>query len=180
MQVLSRISRNFLAASAIAGALFAEPAIAEILWNWSYTGNNINAAGTFTTSDIKDASGFYEITGITGSRNGEAITELFPAGNAIPGNEPFVVDNLIRVDPQGQLSGEGFGFTTATGNHGNPFFADFLPTPGYLEVFTTASTFSEVPIMFSAVPVPEPEAYAMLLAGLASFAFAAFKRRRVD
>lgn len=178
MQAFSRISKQLVTGLAIASALVAQHASAEIIWNWSYTGDNIIAAGTFTTSDIKDPSDFYEITGITGARNGEAITALFPAGSAIPGNEPFAVDNLIRVGAQGQLTGNGFGFSTATGNHANPFFADFLPTPAYLEVFTTPSGLSELPITFSATPVPEPDVYALLLAGMGAFVFAAFKRRR--
>src|ERR1700757_2587464 len=41
--------------------------------------------------------GGYHITGITGSRNGVAITRLEPAGEAIPGNPGFPVDNLVTA-----------------------------------------------------------------------------------
>ncbi|OUL28947.1 hypothetical protein BV378_07040 [Nostoc sp. RF31YmG] len=66
-------------------------------WNWNYydSGAGIDACGTFTTSDTPNSLGFYQITGITGIRNGETITGLQPTGTAIPGNEPYIVDNLI-------------------------------------------------------------------------------------
>jgi len=59
---------------------------ASLLWNWSYTGAGIAATGTFTTDNAPDSGGYYEIKGITGSRNGVAIISLVPAGEAIPGN----------------------------------------------------------------------------------------------
>ncbi|GBF79418.1 exosortase [Aphanothece sacrum FPU1] len=75
------------------------------------------------------------LTGIKGKRNGEKIIGLQPTGTPIPGNEPFNVDNLISLNAQ-QLTGDGFGFLTKEGNYASPFFASFLPTPGYLEVFS--------------------------------------------
>ncbi|MEO8627910.1 MAG: PEP-CTERM sorting domain-containing protein [Betaproteobacteria bacterium] len=180
MHFFSRICTYLLAAITVASVLFSQHAVAEITWSWSYTGNNIDAVGTFITAGVKDADGFYEITGITGTRNGEPITALFPAGSAIPGNEPFAVDNLIRIGAQGQLSGDGFGFTTATGNHANPFFADFLPTPGYLEVFSTAAGLTELPVSFSATIVSEPNLYTLLLAGIGTLVVASVRRRRPE
>ncbi len=77
----------------------------------------------------------------------------------IPGNEPFEVDNLISLNTV-QLTGDGFGYSTSEGNYSSPFFANFLPTPGYLEVFSApplvsgfenlGSEDSELPISFSA------------------------------
>jgi hypothetical protein len=130
---------------------------AEKIWNWSYTGNNIAASGTFTTSEAMDSLGFYQISSIAGHRNGELITGLHPVGSAIPGNEPYTLDNLIRIGKQGQLTTHGFGFSTESGNYANPFFADFLAPPRYMEVFTTSSIYNELPITFTAVPVSEPE-----------------------
>lgn len=161
-------SRIICAALLTATSLLSFPAQADTLWNWTYSGTGITASGTFTTSDAADASGFHQITAITGSRNGDLITGLFPTGSAIPGNEPYVLDNLVRIGPQNQLTGEGFGFSLASGKHVNPFFADFLSPPGYLEVLTSPQGFSELPITFSATPVPEPQAGALVLAGLAA------------
>ena len=83
------------------------------------------------------------------------------------------MDNLLFLGPGPQLTGEGFGFATADGNFTNPFFADFLPTPGYLEFFSTppfndggtGMGDSEVGIAFSAAPVPEPETMVLVLLG---------------
>ena len=104
-------------------------------WTWSYSEPGISASGTLTTDDAANADGFFPITGISGARNGVAITALQPAGTAIPGNEPFAVDNLIRAGGP-QLTGSGFGFALADGTFANAFFADFLTPPGYLEFFS--------------------------------------------
>src|SRR3954453_21851511 len=113
-----------------------ELADASLLWNWSYSGPGISAQGTFTTVETPEGPDFYLITGITGLRNGEIITGLQPVGTAIPGNEPFVVDNLVRAGTN-QLTSHGFGYSTSGGNYANPLFADFLSPPVCLEFFST-------------------------------------------
>lgn len=142
-------------------------AASALTWNWNYSGTGINASGTFITDNTPDSLGFYLITGITGTRNGETITGLQPTGTPIPGNEPFLVDNLINLNLP-QLTGDGFGYSTSGGNFVSPFFASFLPTPSYLEVFSAPPFIpgfenlgpedSELPISFSAmlIGVPEP------------------------
>ena len=168
------------AMTATAGLFFSsvEPASA-LIWDWSYSGSGITASGTFTTNDIPDDLGYYLISGITGQRNGDTITGLFPAGSPIPGNEPFAVDNLISLNPQ-QLTGDGFGYSTASGNFVSPFFASFLAVPGYLEVFSAppfvpgfenlCSEDSELPIKFSATIHTVPETVPESSSGIALFA----------
>ncbi|MBG1262789.1 PEP-CTERM sorting domain-containing protein [Nostoc commune] len=146
-----------------------------LTWNWNYSGTGIEAIGNFTTDNTPDNLGFYQILGITGTRNGETITGLQPVGTPIPGNEPFDVDNLISLNTQ-QLTGDGFGYSTSGGNYSSPFFASFLPTPSYLEVFSAppltpgfenfGTEDSELPISFSAtiITVPEPTSILSLLA----------------
>ena len=124
------------------------------LWTWSYSGSGISASGEFTTTDTSYA-GDYTITGITGERNGVAITGLQPTGTAIPGNEPYAVDNLVSLSNT-QLTVNGFGFALADGTYSNPFFYN-----GYTEFFSVpdnpaAST--ELPIDFLATPAPTPQA----------------------
>ena len=163
------------------GGLFGTTQSASALqWNWSYSGLDIDASGTFTTNDTPDDLGFYLISGITGTRNGETILGLQPTGTSIPGNEPFHLDNLISLNPQ-QLTGEGFGYYTDAGNYSSPFFASFLPTPGYLEVFSAPPLTpgfenfgpedSELPIQFSATikPIPEPTGLLSSLIALGAF-----------
>jgi hypothetical protein len=173
MKNLALLSATALATTS--GLVFGTmQAASAINWNWNYSGTDIAANGTFTTNDTPNDLGFYQISGITGTRNGETITGLQPTGTAIPGNEPFNVDNLISLNTQ-QLTGNGFGYSTSGGNFSNPFFADFLPTPGYLEVFSAPPFIpgfenfgledSELPIRFSAtiITVPEPTSIPSLL-----------------
>jgi hypothetical protein len=173
--------KNLALLSAIAltttsGLVFGTMQTASALtWNWNYSGTDIEAIGTFTTDNTPDDLGFYQILGITGTRNGETITGLQPVGTPIPGNEPFNVDNLISLNTQ-QLTGDGFGYSTSGGNYSSPFFASFLPTPSYLEVFSVppltpgfenlGTEDSELPISFSAsiIAIPEPTSILSLLA----------------
>ena len=160
--------------SVVAGSATIEQVSASLIWDWNYARDGVLASGTFTTDDIPSGSGFYLISGITGTRNGETITGLQPTGTPIPGNEPFAVDNL--VSPNGpQLTHNGFGFATSGGNYANPFFADFSSPAQYLEFFSvppfTAGLGvedSELPIDFAATlrNVSEPATYSLLLVGL--------------
>ena len=160
--------------SVAALAAMTKPATA-LTWNWTYSGAGIEAGGIFTTVVTPDGSGFYLITGIAGVRNGAAILGLQPTGTPIPGNEPFSVDNLVRLDSP-QLTVHGFGYAIAGGTFSNPFFADFLQPPTYLEFFS-APPFtpgvagpgdSELPIRFSATPasVSQTSTVVLLVAGL--------------
>lgn len=176
-----------LIASAIVMALVSPlPAQAALLWNWSYTGAEVTAAGTFGTNDTADSGGFYQITDIAGFRNGVAIANLQAVGTAIPGNEGFPVDN--RVTAAGLLTTSGFGFRTTDDGYSNPFFATFLTPPAFLEVFTqpalftqtprgnSPSGYSELPIVFTAVIVPEPGTAALVFVALAGLAAAGRRR----
>ncbi len=115
-------------------------------WEWEYRsdgenefGEEIRAEGTLFTDYDQDGDGWHEIVSIRGQHNHENITGLFPAGESIPGNSPFEGDNLIRVgngnklEPEAQLSGDGFQFALDDGSFVNVFFASFLAPPGYLE-----------------------------------------------
>jgi hypothetical protein len=127
------------------------PAQATTLWVWSYSAPGIAASGTLATSDMADGEGFYLITGITGTRNGENITGLQRTGTAIPGNEGYPVDNLIRATSP-QMTSHGFGFAISDGNYANPFYASFLNPPGSTEFFSIPNkpAHTELPITFTA------------------------------
>ena len=135
------------------------PAQATTLWDWSYSAPGIAASGTLTTTDTADTRGFYLITSITGTRNGETITGLQRTGTAIPGNEGYPVDNLIRATGP-QMTSHGFGFSTSGGNYANPFYASFLNPPGSTEFFSIPSkpAHTELPITFTATISPSASA----------------------
>jgi hypothetical protein len=162
--------RIFTTGLLIGIAAFAVPAQASTLWSWNYSGAGITASGILTTLDSPDAQGGYLITAITGVRNAQTITALQPTGTWIPGNEPYAVDNLVFAGPGPQLTKAGFGFALADGAYSNPFYADFLPTPGYLEFYSMPDSDSstELAVAFSAtlVSTPEPATFALLLLSL--------------
>ena len=99
---------------------------------------------------------------------------------------PYAVDNLVSAGPI-QLTGNGFGFSTPAGTYANPFYADFLAPPVYLEFFS-APPFapgnpgpedSELPVTFTASVVtetPEPASALLLVVGLAGLAGVTRKR----
>jgi PEP-CTERM motif len=163
-----------------AATLLSAPASASLLWHWQYTGVDIEARGQFTTTDSADSNGYYEIIGITGTRNGAAITSLTPTGEGIPGNEPYVSDNLLRPGLNSQITKYGFGFSTADGRYANPYWADWLDPKRTMEVLTTdPDTFiDEVAVSFSAELIPEPSTIGLLLGGLAMLGLSVRQRLR--
>ncbi len=146
------------------------PAHASLLWDWSYSGDGVTADGTFITGNTATA-GYYQITGITGIRNGSPIIALEPAGDAIPQNTGYPVDNLITA--AGLLTDNGFGYETANGDYANPYDYD-----GFFEFFSDPGndTTSEPAITFRAGIVSEPGTVGVMLAGLVGLA--AIGRRR--
>ena len=122
-------------ALALGAALVGPRAAASMQWRWSCKGPAFDASGAFTTADTPNADGFYTITAVRGAANGVAITGLQPAKTAIPGNEGWPVDNLVR-EHEPQLSDGGFGFALADGSFANPFYGARFEPPGFLAVFS--------------------------------------------
>jgi len=146
------IGRLLIAAAIL--PIHGRPAEALLLWNWSYSGAGVSASGTFTTNDAPDGAGFYQIVGITGADNGVTITGLQPARAAIPGNEPYAVDNVVSA-AEPHVTTHGFGFSLANGNYANPFYKgsnyyEYLSAPPYV-----SGAGPERPVSFSAAIVPE-------------------------
>lgn len=130
-----------------------QPAEALRLWNWSYSGTGVSAPGTFTTNDLPDGAGFYQIIGIIGADNGVRIIGLQPTGTAIPGNDPYAIDNLVSV-AEPHLTAHGFAFSLENGNYANPFYNgssyyEYLSVQPYVN-----GAGPERPVSFSAAIVP--------------------------
>lgn len=152
MRILSALCRLAVLCIALPAAP-AETAAASLHWSWRYEGAGISASGTLTTNDVADSAGYFQIIAIAGTRNGTRITRLQPAGTAIPGNEPYTVDNLLSASGQ-QLTDHGLGFALADGTFSNPFFAHTHTPPTYLEFFSAPPSVharhSELPVHFTA------------------------------
>lgn len=164
------------------------PPASALVWKWSFSRLDtpiIDAFGELTTTDTPNGQGFYTITGVTGKRNMVDINGFLPVGDHVPGNcvtasNCYVSDNLLRPkNNNGQLTTHGFGVSFADGTYANYFFANFLPTPGYLEFYSvppfgvlppdTSAGDSELPGQFEASkvdPVPGPLPISGALMGL--------------
>lgn len=168
--VRSSLARAAAALTLTTGLLAAAPAArADQLWNWSYSASGVAASGTLTTSDLANSAGYYTVLGISGQRNGVSITGLFPTGTAIPGNEPYAVDNLLAAGSSAQLSEHGLGYTLADGSASNPYWATWSNPNQYYEVYapTGGLPLAESPVSFTAtLAVPEPGSIAMMALGL--------------
>jgi hypothetical protein len=176
-----RSSASALAVSILLTTSSVLTASASSVWEWSYSGVGITASGTFITVDEPDSdNGGYLITAITGTRNGQKITALQPAGTPIPGNEPYAVDNLVFKGAGAQLTSHGFGLATSDGNYANPFYANFLPDPGYLEFYSIPASHAstELPVVFSATLISTPEPGTCALVFIA-FTLCGFTTRRM-
>jgi hypothetical protein len=132
-------------------------------WTWRYTGPGVQAAGRFTTSPHGEESGGFEIIQISGSRQGVAIAALQARGTAIPGNEPYHVDNrLFPREPR--LTGDGVGFRLADGSYANLFFQTHTPPHDFREYFssppfvdgTLGPEDAETSVVFQIERVPSP------------------------
>ncbi len=146
------VGAALLAVLSVAGCTATAPETR--VWDWTYTGTGIEAAGTLTTEARPDRAGFYRIVAIEGRRDGSAILRLWPEWTSIPCNGTFTVDNRIKPDAP-QLTKSGFGFALADGGYSNAFYADFATPPAYLEFHasqTAPCTTTEPPVTFRAVP----------------------------
>jgi hypothetical protein len=144
---------RWLAVLGLGVLCIAQSAAASLQWSWRYESAGIAASGTLTTNDVANSAGYYQVTALAGTRNGIAITGLQPTGTAIPGNEPYAVDNLVSANGA-QLTEHGFGFALADGTFVNPFFAGSHTPPTYLEFFSAPGlTHSELPVRFTAQPM---------------------------
>jgi hypothetical protein len=163
------IKKALIVASLSLGSLtVVSPANADF-WSFSYAdtgpGTVAYGSGTFETGAVGSP---YTIMGIAGTANGSIITGLSPYAAAT---------NLLYVP--GNADFGGISFHTSAGIDWNLFsnFGDMQA----LRSDTNPGGFAPGPsISMSVTPIPEPETYAMLLAGLGLLGFAARRRRQKE
>ena len=128
-------------AVAAAVLMASSPVSAAQLYNFSYSGS-------------------FLIAGITGERNGVAISSLLPVGSYPTGPDLTPNDNLFFPNQDIQLTFAGLSFQTADGNKYNPFYDADLSS--YRECSLNCDEISDV--TFTSTAVPEPASVLGLVA----------------
>jgi hypothetical protein len=133
-------------------------------FNWTYTGSGVDASGTFTASP--NADGTFQITGISGERNGELITGLSTFGFAdnmfYPEFPYFDYAGLSFIAGGIEFNLYGAMQHTLTGDHGILTEA-YFPTGPDGEVLQTELTDFTLTRVGEA---PEPASMWLVSAGL--------------
>lgn len=140
---------------------------------WSYTGDGVNASGTFTTDPI--SGGTYLITGITGQRNGEIITGLSTFGGA--NNLLYTVFAYFDIFGLSYVAGGTAYNVYGTGQVPGPGVGE-VPIEGYFSLDPVPHTVNTELTNLSITrlgEVPEPSSFFLVSSGVAA---ALLRRRR--
>lgn len=152
-------------------AVCASPAsAAQYIFDFSASGQI--GSGVLTTSDMTfDSRGYtaQTITGISGTYNGSAITNLI--------NGLFGSNNLYYVTGPSFVDGSGLGFGTDAGNKVNLFFQDSIPSYRVNTLNPFGSTFVSARSSLAAGGVPEPETWALMLLGIGAAGWSLRRRQ---
>ncbi len=152
---------------AVVGAKPAEAA----QFDFSYSGDGVEASGILTTTDLDPSTNTYTVTGISGERNGVLISGLLPP-NTFPSD--VLPNNNLLFQSSPFLDIGGFSYSAGS-RYYNPYFSsslssylEFANLPGTTEVGNNLPT----SIAFSLQPtqsVPEPSAinFNVVIAGSA-------------
>jgi hypothetical protein len=171
MTIWTQIRKAGIAAALVATPLLTAPAAGAATYLFSYSGPGVTASGTLTTSGVAVPGNPYPcgscnigphevVTGITGTRNGNAITGLLALG-ALYGNN----NNIYTGGPYLDWGDLGF---SSNGINYNVFQGNYAGRPGYFEANSNEACCYTHPVDFTLGGpggVPEPAAWALMLAG---------------
>lgn len=172
-----RLSRTRLIGAALVALCVAAPASAqEYTFDFSTYQPLFGGPGTgsgFLTTDGNtiDSRGFTAqmITGISGTFNGSAITDLA---------SPFGANNLYYLTGPSFVDGSGLGFLTAAGTSVNLFYQDSASSYRINTTGPFTSSFVNASSTAAVAAVPEPGTWAMMLLGFGAVGFGMRRRRR--
>ena len=170
------MNKLILKATLLLAAALALPisANATVYWDWTWTtsdARSTDSSGTLTTVDLSARS--YLITAMTGTWNGYVIDHLLDTGR-LENNSNLLLDDSPQLDM------DGVAFETVLGKtnirYSDDLSAYFWRTTGgdgRTRLGEGVGTFTATQV----AAVPEPETYALMLAGLAVVGAAACRRR---
>ncbi|WP_017652414.1 PEP-CTERM sorting domain-containing protein [Fortiea contorta] len=160
----------------LAGVSLPSSAQAAQLFNFNYSftgigGSTASASGTLTTTDLNAGNNSYTITGITGTRTSNGVTNnilSLLAPGTFGNNDNLLFANAPFLDPQ------GFAFTAGGAN---------------IRVFRVGGLYRELPTFTTSVSnfnvtnvtpqlVPEPATIAATIAAGAGLITARLKQRQ--
>lgn len=157
---------------------FTASLVPSLEWSFSYAGSGVSASGTLLTL-ATPVAGHYEIVGLSGARNGDAMNALFPAGTyGTAGGGILISDNLLFPNPP-FLDFGGFTFHAGSDRYNvyylNGQYYDIAGADCPAANCGDANHLG-TPIDFAVAQVPEPGSIALV--ALALFALAHTARRR--
>ncbi|SRR5579883_1625832 len=120
-------------------------------FNFSYSGTSVldpkdtvTASGVFTTNAYDPTTTSYQITNITGTRNGVQIDSLL-SPNTVLDNDNFLFANSQKLDE--------YGFAYTAGGLSYNVFHSYDD----IEISSVGSNYTGYPLSsFSVTPIPEP------------------------
>lgn len=169
--------RKIFMLATLAVAAIASPAMAQQAYNFDFTNGNFTADGTLTTGSTADTSGFYTITGINGTVNGQAISGLGTPPTATVADGTYTFDNLLNPTGPSLLTSGGFLFDAGS-NVFNIFGNGDGTYSGIATINGTTNYTTGISGTLNVAAVPEPATWAMMLVGFGGMGLA-LRRKRV-